>query len=383
MATITRIETFVYRVPAPEPIRTSFGIIPDRPAVFVRIEDSDGAFGWGEIWANFPSMAPEYRAQLFDRVIAVGLLGSNSASDPVAVWHEMDRKLHILSLQSGDLGGFAAAIAGADIALHDLAARRSGQPLWRYLGGLDGSPVPVYGSGINPGPSAVEKVQAARELGFRAFKLKIGFGEKDDIENVERVMKRLEPGEQLMVDINQAYDVTRACHIISALQQFPLAWVEEPIPVDRPQSEWAQIKVSSLIPIAAGENVRGLEEFEQIIADRRLSVVQPDVCKWGGISGTFGVAHKAVAAGLMYCPHFLGGGIGLMASLHLLAAVRGNGLLETDVNPNLLREELVAGSVYIKDSGIKPPNTSGIGITPDLAPFSGLRTFYAEAVHLC
>ena len=71
-----------------------------------------------------------------------------------------------------------------------------------------------------------------------------------------------------------------------------------------------------------------------------MAVVQPDVAKWGGISGCLPVARRVVAARRRYCPHYLGGGIGLLASAHLLAAVGGDGLLEVDCNPNPLREGL-------------------------------------------
>ena len=67
-------------------------------------------------------------------------------------------------------------------------------------------------------------------------------------------------------------------------------------------------------------------------------MLQPDLAKWGGLSGCWRVARKIRGAGLRYCPHFLGGGIGLIASAHLLAAAGGDGLLEVDVNPNPLRD---------------------------------------------
>ena len=66
-------------------------------------------------------------------------------------------------------------------------------------------------------------------------------------------------------------------------------------------------------------------------------MIQPDMAKWGGFTRCLSVARRIRAAGLRYCPHFLGGGVGQLASAHLLAAVGGEGLLEIDANPNPLR----------------------------------------------
>jgi D-galactarolactone cycloisomerase len=379
MPRITRVESFVYRAPIAVPIRTSFGAMPNRPAVFVRVEDSDGAFGWGEIWANFPAAGAEYRARLFDAVIAPKLLGQALSDDPGRFWSETDSALHVQSLQTGEPGAFSAVLAGADIALHDLAARRAKKPLWQYLGGDDGSPVPAYASGINPGPAAYELVQAARERGFRAFKIKIGVNEASDLATLQPVAEAMKVGELLMVDINQGWTVTEACHMARTLQRFPLAWIEEPLPADRPAAEWARVKASARAPLAGGENLRGFSSFDEAIVDGNLSILQPDMCKWGGVSGAMKVAQAFIAAGRTYCPHFLGGGVGLMASLHLLGAVRGPGRVETDVNPNPLREDLVQGQLNLMVGAVPLPEAPGIGIDPDLTPFLAMQTLHTEA----
>ncbi len=149
-ATLARVEAHVFRTPIKEPVRTSFGTMTERVAVFVRVEDSDGARGWGEIWCNFPNAAAEHRALLFADIVAPRALGK-SLDDPVALWAEIDRALHVLRVQSGDAGALSAAAAGLDLAIHDLRARKRGLPLWRALGGTDDSPLPIYASGLNPG----------------------------------------------------------------------------------------------------------------------------------------------------------------------------------------------------------------------------------------
>lgn len=378
MPRIARAESFVFRVPIAVPVVNAFGAMTERVAVFLRLEDADGASGWGEIWANFPTLGAEHRARLFDALIAPRLLGRD-ISDLRAFWHETDRALHLWALQAGEPGAFGAALAGADIALHDLCARRAGLPLWRWLGGADGSPLPCYASGLNPDAMALEQVAAARERGHRAFKVKIGFGEARDVATLAPVFAGLREGaERCMVDINQGWDLAQATRMTGVLAQFPLAWIEEPLAADRPPWEWAQVRAAARAPLAAGENLRGALAYHQALAEGHLAVVQPDACKWGGLSATLPVAQAVVDAGRMYCPHFLGGGIGLLASLHLLATVRGPGLLEWDANPNPLREGLVEGVLRLRDGMVAVPDAPGLGLEPDLAPFAPYLALHTD-----
>ncbi len=120
--TLAKVEAHVFRAPIQEPVRTSFGTMAERVAVFVKVEDSDGARGWGEIWSNFPTASAEHRALLFADIVAPRALGK-SLDDPVALWAEIDRALHVLRVQSGDAGALSAAAAGLDLAIHDLRAR--------------------------------------------------------------------------------------------------------------------------------------------------------------------------------------------------------------------------------------------------------------------
>jgi L-alanine-DL-glutamate epimerase-like enolase superfamily enzyme len=368
-AAIVRSECFVCRAPIENPVVNAFGSMSERVAVFVRLTDADGVSGWGEIWSNFPTIGAEHRAQLFHTFIAPRLIG-RSVNDPASFWAETDRALHLWGLQAGEPGAFAAALSGADLALHDLMARRAGVPLWRWLGGGDGGPVTVYASGLNPDAQALSQVEAARAASHRSFKIKIGFGEARDLATLRPVFAGLKTGERIMVDINQGWELRAATRMVQVLSEFPLTWIEEPLAADRPAWEWCQVAGASSAPIAAGENLRGALEFHTALREHHLGFVQPDCCKWGGLSATLPVARAIVASGRAYCPHFLAGGIGQLASLHLLAAVRGNGLLEIDANPNPLRSVLIDPVLQIRDGTVTPPATPGLGIEPDMEALS-------------
>lgn len=365
---LKKIETFVFRVPIGKPVVTSFGVMHNRPAVLVRVEDRDHATGWGEIWCNFPTCGAEHRAQLVDTVLAPKLTDPEFSSVTKATSH-LEQATKILTLQTGEFGPISQAIAGIDIALWDLAARRAQKPLYALLGGEYTATVPAYASGINQ-KGAVSAVQKHREDGFKNFKVKIGAGLDQDIATIKQVYSRLKPGEQLMVDANQGWDMSTALQMADALQEYNLSWLEEPVPVDAPVKDWIELSKRCSVPLAGGENIRGTDNFNSAIEQRYLQVFQPDICKWGGITHCHAVARQAIKTGLRYCPHYLGGGIGLVASAHLLAAAGGDGLLEVDVNFNPLRTLLAQPFPDIKNGHFTLPQSGGLGACPDLESVS-------------
>jgi len=360
---IARVEALVLRSPIETPVRTSFGVMHDRPAVFVRITDADNVQGWGEAWCNFPSCGAEHRARLIDTVMTPLIVGKTFVG-PQPVYEALTRATAVLAIQSGEYGPMAQAIAGIDLALWDLAARRAGQPLWRYLGGAKGE-VEVYASGINPDDP--ERVVGERfDDGYRAFKLKVGFGAERDFGNLARLRAQVGSRLPLMIDANQAWSLGDAIAFVPRLQQFDLTWLEEPLRADRPWSEWQELAKHSPMPLAAGENVMGGPAFDAAIASNALRFLQPDLAKWGGISGCWPVVERARAQGMRYFPHYLGGGVGLLASAHMLAAMGGDGMLEVDANPNPLRTEIAPVFSRPDASRCALGDWPGIGELPDI-----------------
>jgi L-alanine-DL-glutamate epimerase-like enolase superfamily enzyme len=290
------------------------------------------------------------------------LVSGLSTRQPAETHAWLSERLRILAIQTGETGPIDQILAGFDAALWDLAARRAGQPLYRFLG-ADRPSVPVYASGINP-DGAFETVKVAEAAGHDAFKLKIGFDPERDRANVADVRAHLGADRELMVDANQAWDARTALAQADWLNAHDLAWLEEPLAADTPADVWHQLRHAIHVPLAAGENIRGLEAFRAVMAAGHLGVVQPDLAKWGGVSGMVAVAAACRDRGLRFCPHYLGGGIGLAASAHVLAAVGGDGRLEVDVNPNPLRTDPLADWDDVRAGAWRLPETHGIGIAP-------------------
>lgn len=362
----------VYRVPIETPVQTSFGVLRDRAAVVVRATDEDGCEGWGEIWCNFPTVGAEHRARLLAETVAPIVLARAWAS-PAECYAATTAAVRVLAIQCGEPGSLAQVVAGVDIAMWDLVARRQQQPLWRMLGGHSGR-VHVYASGLNPTqPERLALAKAAE--GYTTFKLKVGFGAQRDVANLSNLRTALGDAANLMVDANQAWEVEEAIQMATQLAPMRPLWLEEPIAADAPIAHWQHLATHSPIPLAAGENLRA-GDFTRFLQARCLRVLQPDVAKWGGFTGCLPLGDAAASASAWLCPHWLGGGIGLLATLHLKAAIGGEGYAEIDANPNPLRELLAGDLPPVHEGAVTLPEVAGLGARPDLmalAPYLTLE----------
>ena len=368
--TIRSVQAFCYRYPLSTPVVTSFGRMLNRPAVFVRVEDVDGIAGWGEVWSNFPSSGAEHRARLVNEVLAPAILNA-AFSTPSDVFARLTQGTSVLALQSGEPGPFAQAIAGIDLAVWDMHAKRQRSPLWKLLGGHSAT-IRVYASGINPTGSQ-QMAEAALRRGHRALKLKVGFEPDADRANLA-ALRRLVGDGMLAADANQGWSVAKALEIAPRFAEFGLAWLEEPIRADRPWQEWRDLRRALPMPLAAGENIASHSGFAHVLGDDVLRVVQPDIAKWGGLSMCSGIARDILTSGKMFCPHYLGGGIGLLASAHLLAGIGGGGLLEIDSNDNPLRDRFCGPVADVVDGMVTLSDAPGLGIEPDPASVEQYRT---------
>ena len=368
-AVIEKVEAHVYRAPIAVPVANAFGAMTNRPAVFVCVRASDGTWGWGEVFCNFPQVGAEHRAHLVRSIFAPLLADVSIRADVVTPL--LEERTRRLAIQCGEPGPFAQVAAAIDQALWDMAARRAGLPLWRLLGGSSPK-VNVYASGLGP-QDVVATALAKRDEGFRAFKLKVGFGAERDVRNLRDLRAALGDACTIMTDANQAWSAAEARMRVAELAPFAPHWIEEPIPADEPARNWRDLADSSPVPLAAGENIRGREAFEDAIDGGWLRFIQPDVGKWGGISGCRTVAARALARGIACCPHWLGGGVGLAATLHFVAACGTPGsYAEVDANPNPLRE--LVCPMTVQNGAVMLGDAPGIGVEPDL---DALRRFAA------
>lgn len=371
---ITRAEILHLRHRVDPPVPTTMGPLTHRPALLLRLEDADGTHGWGEIWCNFPPGGDLHRARLAANVLPAALAGISAETEQP--FDLVRHRLHRVALQAGEPGPVSQIAAGVDIALHDLRARRAGKPLATRLGGTPRA-VPAYASGISPDRWEAQ-VERMTGLGHTRFKLRIGFGPDDGLDQAEALAAALPYGHCLMFDANQSWDLATALSRLDRLAPLSPGWVEEPLPVDAPGADWSALAAAAPMPLAGGENMPDRTVFGSALALGALGVLQPDICKWGGLSGTLPVARAALDAGLTYCPHFLGGGVGLVASAHLLAAVGGDGLLEIDGSENPLLQALSGRGLSLVDGTFPLPEGPGLGYDPDVGAVAELLVSRTE-----
>ncbi|MCY4259131.1 MAG: mandelate racemase/muconate lactonizing enzyme family protein, partial [Rhodobacteraceae bacterium] len=317
MLAIDRVRVFAVRaVPESCPV-SSLGAMPLRNGLLVEATTEDGAVGWGETWCNFPPQGNVARLNLFADVVAPAVLG-RTYTHFSAMRHELETRFRRMAIHTGEPGSFWQCVAGLDMALADALARRESKRLCDFLHDGAGNSVPVYAS--TPDVSCLEdSIKTLGEAGHTAFKLKIGFGSPRDSDMLRR-FRAADPRAKLMVDVNQNWSLDEAKERIASIERYDIAFVEEPLLATDAVWQWAELAKNSSVPLAAGENITSLAMFEDFLVQGKLNIVQPDVTKWGGISGAMDVAALAKTSGAICALHYMGTAVGLAASIHVMAA---------------------------------------------------------------
>lgn len=338
----------------------AFGVQRWREAVLVRLSDNTGHYGWGEVFSNWPPGGARYRTELLRSVFAP-LVQGREVCRPEQLARGLEEQARLLALQCGDRGAFAQCLAGIDVAAWDLWCKQRELSLASALGSVTPvESVAVYASGI--GPNWLERgSRVARELSIGAVKVKVGFGIERDLETLREVRRLIGRDTRLMVDANQRWSTEEALEQVPQLEASELSWIEEPLASDVAVEEWARVADVAQAPLAAGENLFELEAFRRLLAVGALGIIQPDLIKWGGVSGLAAVAAEAGRAGAQFIPHYLGSGVGLLATAHAVVALNPEARLELDVSENPLQWATVAEVPAIANGRMQLPRRSGHG----------------------
>ena len=284
------------------PLRLSRPWGPDVPQITVLAVDlttADGDVGSGFSWT--PSIGAGAVQALVEEEIRAFVVGRDA--DPVELWEPLWRHLH----EAGGGGVTTIAMAGVDLALWDLRARRRGESLLDAIGRRQPS-AEVYGSGVNLHyPLDELRAQAERWVaaGYSAVKMKVGRPDlAEDIERVAAVREILGPDRRLMIDANQRWDLETAIRSVRELAGFGLAWIEEPLRADDLTSH-RRLRDAVDVPIALGENLYTRYRFQEFFDAGVVQVAQPNVVRVGGITPFLRIAADAEAAGIEVAPHLL------------------------------------------------------------------------------
>jgi L-alanine-DL-glutamate epimerase-like enolase superfamily enzyme len=279
----------------------------------VEIVSDDGLVGIGNA-----ALAPRVTKQVIDLYLKPLLIGADPW-DLEFLWQLMYRK----TMAFGRKGIGMTAISAVDIALWDLVAKSAKQPVYRLLGGRTKPRIPVYASRLYSTPLEELAAEARRyeEEGFKAMKLRFGWGPVDgaegmqkNVELVRTVREAVGDGVDVMADAYMGWSLDYAKRMLPLLEPFHLRWLEEAVVPDEVHG-YAELKAMGRVPIAGGEHEFTLHGFRDLLEARALDYIQFDTNRVGGLTQARKIAALAEAHGVPVVPH-----AGQMHNYHVVMA---------------------------------------------------------------
>jgi len=368
---ITAVNLHILQSELDTPFAFSQGWVDRRSATLVEIKTDDGITGWGEAFCQGLE-APQIAAAAIEHSFAPLIMGKNPL-DTETLWFEMYHR----SRDFGRKGAVMAAISAIDIALWDIAGKFYNQPIYQLLGGAMRNDIQPYATGFYRISGQNEKDRLAEEAvqhfenGFRAMKVKLGFGVKDDIAVMQAIAKAIQGKQiELMVDTNHGYGRIEALELGHALAEFGLRWYEEPVaPEDI--AGYAELRQRLPMAIAGGENEHSLYGFKSLFEADAVDIVQPDIGSCGGFTAARHIQILAQAFGIEVNPHVWGSAVAQAASLQWIAALptthhaifARQPILEYDQSSHPFRQQLTEQPVKMQKGRVAIPDAPGLGIS--------------------
>jgi L-alanine-DL-glutamate epimerase-like enolase superfamily enzyme len=356
-----------FRLDQGKTVTMGIGSTTKRDTIIVRVETSEGITGYGEA---HPGRSPGAVVSLIHNTLAPMLIGMK-ATDVIGVW----KRVHRMQLSSHGVGsGASLGLSGIDMALWDIRGKAAKMPLYELLGGSKRR-LPAYAGGISlgyqPKESLAEEAQEYVARGYKAIKLRLGDSAKADIERVLHVRKVLGDDIDILTDANTAYTLADVRRVMPVLADIKAGWLEEPFACNDFSSYREAAKITSLVPIAAGENHYGRFEFAQLREASAVQIWQPDLSKCGGITEGLAIAAMASAYRIPMHTHSSATGINHAATIHFMAAIENSGYFEACVSHfNPLRDMFGTTFEIGADGCVEPLDKPGIGLEIDESLFA-------------
>jgi L-alanine-DL-glutamate epimerase-like enolase superfamily enzyme len=279
----------------------------------VEVETDAGVTGIGNA-----GLAPRVTKEVIDLYLKPILVG-NDPFDVEYLWQHMYRR----TMAFGRKGVGMVAISAVDIALWDVIGKALNQPVFRLLGGRTKAKIPVYASRLYSQPleKLAEEALNYKEQGFRAMKLRFGWGPIDGragmLSNAALVgAVREAVGEEIdvMADAYMGWTLDYAQRMVPLLEKYNLRWLEEPVIPDD-IAGYAALKAMNRVPIAGGEHEFTLLGFRNLLDARAVDYIQFDTNRVGGITQARKISALAEAHGIPVIPH-----AGQMHNYHVVMA---------------------------------------------------------------
>lgn len=375
------------------PISDALSTSLKRKALLVRIDTDLSIYGMGEAFLYGCSLTGA--ARIFSDQILGTLMGENPLDSDY-----LYRKMLWNTMAYGRRGIILGLISAVDIALWDIKGQAEGVSVSRLLfTSFHLDRIPSYASGgfYAPGKGIAELIAEAesyRAKGYGAMKLKVGrnpsrpdsplaymqnrdYGESEeqDLARIAAVRTVFPADCPLMVDANASYGMESIKHLAPEWINAGLYWVEEPLRFeDRKGLKEAKVLLSPVL-IAGFETEQGFENFETLLLDGCVDVVQMDIGWAGGFTGCMRIGELARSYGKRISLHSFGSAVQFAASLQLAAAWENTDMIESEENPNPLRHDIIY-EPFCTDNTMdyEVPDKPGLGKTWNWDAISGLHS---------
>jgi L-alanine-DL-glutamate epimerase-like enolase superfamily enzyme len=346
-----RLELVPYSLRFAEPYVTARGQLDEKQLLLIRIHDADGAVGLGEASPLALRGGPGIDQLVGElRDLCWPLLEGRSIGPSPG---QIARALAACRGRGASL----QAIAAVDIALHDLAAKLGGVPLWRLLGAPESQPVRCNATLPAANPSRMNQLAdewAAR--GFTTFKLKVGV--PGDVQQVARVREALGPEALIRVDANATWRAAEAVEKLRAMVQSRLEIVEQPAP---DLEDLAEVRRRTGLRIAADESVVEAGDARRAAKIGACEIATVKLAKVGGI-----VAAREVAEELpVYLSSALDGPVGIAAAVHAAQAIDDAGAAHGLATAELFTDTIAARECLLDRDELSAPEGPGLGVEID------------------
>ncbi len=348
---ITKTEIYKFSIPM-HPFTIATGTMDTAQNIFIRLHTENGRYGVGECSA-FPMIAGETQATCFALAQDFAKLWNGKDASNI---RERLNELHAAI-------AFNATIKSAfDMALYDLAAKNTNQPLYQYLGGKKKKPLETdITVGIGTAQLMAEQAAAFKAQGFRIIKIKLGKNPEEDVERVKQI--RMAVGNELLLrtDANQGWDFEGATYALQNMAAYNVQFCEQPM------RHWndhrlSQLRKSSPIKIMADESVFDHHDAERLIAADACDYINIKFAKSGGILEATKINEVCAQNNI---PCMMGGmlesRIALSAFAHFAQA--NDNVMFYDMDTCMLghKKDPVTGGVQYNGYYVEVPDAPGIG----------------------